>query len=148
MTVGWDKSIRQPSLAVSSQVRGGGQLRSEVFPFLLGSPSSVGDLGAFGWCRGEEWGIYAGRQGAGSRSQSRSGRLRRGGWRCPSTGLDSPGAGHGLRSTTSLPSITPALPAGDGEPGAGQGGGSKHISSLQKPLRDPASRVRPQQMFS
>lgn len=51
MTVGWDESIRQPSLAVSSQVRGGGQLRSEVFPFLLGSPSSVGDLGAFGWCR-------------------------------------------------------------------------------------------------
>lgn len=51
MTVGWDESIRQPSLAVSSQVRGEGQLRSEVFPSLLGSPSSVGDLGAFGWCR-------------------------------------------------------------------------------------------------
>lgn len=83
MTVGWDESIRQPSLAVSSQVRGGGQLRSEVFPFLLGSPSSVGDLGAFGWCRGEEWRIYTGRQGAGSRSQSRSGRLRREGWSCP-----------------------------------------------------------------
>lgn len=130
LTVGWDKSIRQPSLAVSSQVRGGGQLRSEVFPFLLGSPSSIRDLGALGRCRGEEWEIFAWRQGAGSRSQSRSGRLRREGWRCPSTGLDSPRAGHGLRSTTSLPGIAPALPVGGGEPGAGQGGGSKHVGSV------------------